>query len=58
MRSPAETTTPEASIEDALAQLVEAGVGRLPVIRAGKIVGIVTRTDLLRALYREAGRSS
>ncbi len=56
MRSPPETTTPEAPLEDALAQLVDTGVGRLPVLRGGKIVGIVTRTDLLRALYPGSDR--
>jgi len=45
------TTTPDASLEDALAEMVERDIGRLPVLEEGRLVGIVTRTDLLRVLY-------
>ncbi len=31
--------------------MVEADVGRLPVVRDGTLIGIVSRTDVLRALY-------
>ena len=47
------TTTPETSLEEALAVLTSADVGRLPVLREGRLVGVVTRDDLIRALYRE-----
>lgn len=50
-----QTTTPEAPLDDALAQMVREDVGRLPVLRAGKLVGIVSRSDLLRVLYPDAG---
>lgn len=32
-------------------QMLRRGVGRLPVLRDGKLAGIITRGDLLRALY-------
>ncbi|MFN7131914.1 MAG: CBS domain-containing protein, partial [Myxococcales bacterium] len=47
------TTTPDAPLEDALAAMVSANVGRLPVLKDGHLVGIVTRSDLLRFLYRD-----
>lgn len=51
MTAQLETTTPEAPLDDALAQMVRADVGRLPVLRGGHLVGIVSRSDLLRVLY-------
>ncbi len=45
------TTTPGATLDEALARMTEADVGRLPVLRSGQLVGIVTRADLLRVLY-------
>ncbi len=51
MSSALECTTPSARVEDALAQMERADVGRLPVLRDGKLVGIVSRSDLLRVLY-------
>ncbi len=47
------TTTPDASLEAALQQVVDADVGRLPVLKDGKLVGIITRQDLLQYLYGE-----
>jgi len=51
MSAELETTTVETPLEDALAQMVQADVGRLPVLREGKLIGIVSRSDLLRVLY-------
>jgi len=45
------TTAEVAPLEEALALMVDRDVGRLPVLRDGRLVGIVTRTDLLRFLY-------
>ena len=42
------TTTPETLIVDAAKTLLEKKIGCLPVIEAGKLVGIVTETDLVR----------
>lgn len=51
MSSEVRTTTPDATLEEALAAMVAADVGRLPVLRGGKLAGIVSRSDLLRVLY-------
>jgi tRNA nucleotidyltransferase (CCA-adding enzyme) len=45
------TISPREPIEDALSLMIEHDVGRLPVVSDGKIVGIITRTDLIAALY-------
>jgi tRNA nucleotidyltransferase (CCA-adding enzyme) len=51
MTSPVITIEPEATLDDALARMTSRDVGRLPVLRAGRLVGIVTRADVLAALY-------
>ncbi|MCA9659578.1 MAG: CBS domain-containing protein, partial [Myxococcales bacterium] len=48
------TTTPDAALEQALAVMTAHDVGHLPVLDAGgALVGLLTRDDLLRALYPE-----
>ncbi|GAV22324.1 CBS domain-containing protein [Carboxydothermus pertinax] len=61
------TINPEASIEEALSLLIKHDIGRLPVVKEGRLLGIVSRTDLLKlfhqpeelkphkTLYREGG---
>jgi acetoin utilization protein AcuB len=44
------TTTEEATIESAARIMIDKKIGSLPVMRAGKLVGIVTDIDLLGAL--------
>ena len=44
----------EEPLEDALEKLTQEDVGRLPVCTEGRLIGIVTRTDLIRHLYGEA----
>jgi len=44
------TTTPQTPIEDAAAALLTARIGALPVLNAGTLVGIISESDLLRAL--------
>lgn len=46
--------TPDLSIESAAALLDEHRIRRLPVVAAGKLVGIVSRGDLVRALAAAA----
>lgn len=46
------TVTPGDSMLDALERLVDEGVDQLPVIENGAVVGICTRTDVLRARSR------
>ena len=41
---------PEDAAVDALIKLAKAGVGRLPVIEGGRLVGIITRSDFARAI--------
>jgi tRNA nucleotidyltransferase (CCA-adding enzyme) len=43
--------TADATLEDAVALLEEHAIGRLPVLDGDTLVGIVTRSDLLAALY-------
>jgi tRNA nucleotidyltransferase (CCA-adding enzyme) len=45
------TVTPDATLQEMQALMTEHAIGRLPVLDQGKIVGIVTRKDLLRALH-------
>lgn len=52
MTSPAVTVEPEASIPAAATLMVERSINRLPVTRAGRLVGIVSRADLVRAYIR------
>jgi tRNA nucleotidyltransferase (CCA-adding enzyme) len=51
MSQPARTTAEDAPLEDALALMASADIGRLPVLREGRVVGIVTRRDVLAVLY-------
>ena len=45
-----------ARVSDALALLAGRRIGAVPVMDGTRIVGIVTRTDLLSALARSAAR--
>ena len=52
MTAPAITIPAYCSVAQAARLMTEHGVNRLPVIGAGKLIGIVTRTDLVRAFVR------
>ncbi len=43
-------TSPEEPLNDALAKLSQANVGRLPVVENNQLVGIISRTDIMRAM--------
>lgn len=51
MTRPVLSVTPETTIDEARTKLVHHNVGRLPVMEDGKLLGIISRTDLLRHLY-------
>ena len=52
MSSPAITIDPERRIDEAARLMLEREVNRLPVVSGGRLVGIVTRADLVRAFRR------
>jgi CBS domain-containing protein len=53
MTAPAKTIAPWRPVSAAAAQMLEEGVNRLPVVDdEGRLVGIVTRADLVRAFVR------
>lgn len=52
MTSPPMTIGPERSVSDAAALMLEERVSRLPVVEGTRLVGIVTRHDLVRAFAR------
>lgn len=52
MTAPAITIEPSESIQDAAAAMTARGINRLPVVDDGRLVGIVTRADLVRAYVR------
>ncbi|MBB5751299.1 CBS domain-containing protein [Prosthecomicrobium pneumaticum] len=44
------TVTPDTPLEDAVEIMAKRRIKRLPVVAGGRLIGIVTRSDLLRAL--------
>ncbi|MFZ1059818.1 MAG: CBS domain-containing protein [Candidatus Rokuibacteriota bacterium] len=52
MSFPAVSVEPAASLEDAARLMRERKIGALPVVEAGRVVGILTETDLLRHICR------
>jgi CBS domain-containing protein len=55
MTTPAVTIASGRSVADAAALMLDLSIDRLPVVDAGRLVGIVTRTDLVRAFTRKDG---
>ena len=54
MMTPDPTTIePDATIQQAARAISESGHNRLPVVEHGRLVGVVTRVDVLGALTRE-----
>ncbi|MBI4591524.1 MAG: CBS domain-containing protein [Candidatus Rokubacteria bacterium] len=47
------TTDPDATIARAAVLMFEGRVGSLPVVEGGKLVGILTERDVLKALMKE-----
>jgi acetoin utilization protein AcuB len=50
MSSPVICVGPDAELEDAARMMLEDKLGSLPVVHEGRIVGIITETDLLRRI--------
>jgi CBS-domain-containing membrane protein len=50
MSAPAIATRPEASLDEAARTMIERDVTRLPVVERGRLVGIVSRSDVVAAL--------
>ena len=48
------TVAPDAPLAEALEQMQTHNIGRLPVVEAERIVGILSREDLLGYLYEES----
>ncbi len=49
MRTTLITVTPHDTVEDAARLMLKHKIGGLPIVAAGRLVGIITTTDLLRA---------
>lgn len=47
MKTPAVSINPDAPVDGAAKYMLEMGIGRLPVLKDKKLVGIVTREDIL-----------
>jgi CBS domain-containing protein len=52
MTTPAITIAPYRSTAAAAREMLEHGINRLPVVRNGRLVGLVSRADLVRAFAR------
>jgi CBS domain-containing protein len=48
---PAVTISPDTSVAAAATMIIDKGIGCLPVVDGTQLVGMVTKTDLLRCLY-------
>jgi CBS domain-containing protein len=62
MTAPAITIEADADIEEAAALMLKEGIARIPVMKDGRLVGIVTRADVVRGIGKtydaERGESS
>ncbi len=52
MTSDVVTVEPDRPVEDAARVMLDLRVGSLPVVEGGRLIGIITETDLLRAWVR------
>lgn len=55
MTSDPVTVSPDATVREAGRLISKEGHNRLPVVEHGRLVGVVTRIDVLEALTREEG---
>ena len=54
MTYPVITVAPDTSVGEAAALMLQKGIGCLPVVDGATLVGIVTKTDLLRCLRSQS----
>jgi len=55
MHSPVHTTAPDCPLEEAAGLMLREDIGCLPVMENGQLVGIITDTDIFRALVTLLG---
>lgn len=48
-----ETVPPDTALNEAIMKMVQKGINRLPVVDNNRLVGIVTRGDVIRGLAKE-----
>ena len=53
MSSPVETTAPDTRVDDALERMTHKRFRHLPVVEQGKLVGLVSIGDLVKAMLEE-----
>ena len=51
MSTPPITVSPSDEIRKAMEIIVERNIGRLPVVENGRLVGIVSRDDIVKAFF-------
>ncbi|WP_009633394.1 CBS domain-containing protein [Synechocystis sp. PCC 7509] len=56
MTTNVKTITPTTTLPEIQETMVTHDIGRLPVLKSGQLVGIVTRTDILREMHQEKAR--
>ncbi len=49
------TLPPQAPLTDALRHMASRNIGRIPVMRGNDLIGIVTRTDIMRVMELRDG---
>ena len=55
MHSDLTTTTPSTPLRDAARTMIDKKIGCLPVLEAGRVVGILTEGDFARLVARDEG---
>ncbi|MEW6173334.1 MAG: CBS domain-containing protein [Bacillota bacterium] len=53
MSNQVQTVEPYLPVTEAQTSMIEHNIGRLPVVEGGRLVGIVSRTDILKTLHRD-----
>jgi acetoin utilization protein AcuB len=52
------TVGPDREARDAAQLMLEHKIGALPILEGGRLIGIVTETDMLRAFVRSADEAA